>query len=175
MTIFDREQIAMFNREQILKMIPHSGTMCLLDAVLNWDEVSLRCLSSRYRHPDNPMRRADGTLGTACGVEIAAQAVAVHCRLLAASKGAPQRGYLVSLRDVKLLAGRLDAIDGDLIVDAERMVGDAISATYHFALAVQGAKLLSGRVTVLLGAAQEGLGPKPRTKPAASPSPGIAE
>ena len=173
--------MTMFDREQILGMIPHSGSMCLLDAVLNWDEVSLRCLSSRYRLQDNPMRRANGILGTVCGVEIAAQTVAVHCRLLATARGAPQHGYLVSLRDVKLRAQRLDAIEGDLIVDAERMAGDAISATYHFGLAVQGIKLLSGRVTVLLGAAQEGLGeglgprPQARTKASTLPSPGLAE
>lgn len=148
----------MIDREQILTMIPHSGSMCLLDAVLEWDEVSLRCQSRRYRDQDNPMRRADGVLGTACGIEIAAQAVAVHCRLLAGSEGPPQRGYLVSLRDIQLLAGRLDAVEGDLMVDAERLVGDAISATYHFMLTVNGTQLLSGRVTVLLGAAQQGLG-----------------
>jgi predicted hotdog family 3-hydroxylacyl-ACP dehydratase len=141
--------MTIFDREQILKMIPHAGAMCLLDGVLSWDEVSVRCLSRRYRDDDNPMRRANGALGTACGVEIAAQAMAVHGRLISENKGAPSRGYLVSLRDVQLRTGRLDAVEGDLVVEAERLMGDANGATYRFVLAVQGVELLNGRVTVL--------------------------
>jgi predicted hotdog family 3-hydroxylacyl-ACP dehydratase len=154
----------MFNREQILRMIPHSGSMCLLDEVLSWDEASLRCLSRRYRGKDNPMRRANGELGTACGIEIAGQAAAVHGRLLAEPEGEPARGYLVSLRDVQLRSGCLDAIHGDLVVDAVRLAGDANSAIYHFALAVHGIELASGRFTVLLNAAQEDLEPRGQTK-----------
>ena len=106
------------------------------------------------------MRRENGVLGTICGIEIAGQAVAVHSRLLAESTGEPAQGYLVSLREVQTRTGRLDAIDGDLVIDADRLAGDAISATYQFALSVAGTKLLSGRLTVLLTAEQEGLGPK---------------
>jgi predicted hotdog family 3-hydroxylacyl-ACP dehydratase len=152
--------MSIFNRQQILQMIPHSGSMCLLDEVLAWDEVSLRCLSRRYRDPDNPMRRENGVLGVICGTEIAGQTVAVHCRLLAESSGEPVQGYLVSLREVRTRIGRLDAIDGDLVIDADRLAGDAISATYQFVLSVAGTELLSGRLTVLLTAEQEGLGPK---------------
>jgi len=162
--------LSIFDREQILKMIPHAGSMCLLDEVLDWDEASLRCLSRRYRDKDNPMRRANGVLGSACGIEIAGQAVAVHSRLLAESVGEPPRGYLVSLRDVRCASGRLDAVDGDLVVDARRLVGDAVSATYQFTLAVREMILLSGRVTVLLNAAQEGLGPRDRAIASRSPA-----
>ena len=149
----------MLNRQQILRMIPHSGSMCLLDEVLDWDAVSLRCLSRRYRDPDNPMRRENGVLGTICGIEIVGQAVAVHCCLLAQSTGEPQQGYLVSLREVRSRAGRLDAISGDLVIDANRLAGDAISATYQFALSVAGTALLNGRLTVLLQTELEGLVP----------------
>jgi predicted hotdog family 3-hydroxylacyl-ACP dehydratase len=137
-------------REQILQMIPHAGAMCLLDAVLHWDDFSIRCRSRRYRDQDNPMRRADGTLGAACGVEIAAQAMAVHGGLISTNESAPSLGYLVSLRDVQLRTGRLDAVEGDLTVDAERLMGDANGATYRFLLTAKGIELLSGRATVLL-------------------------
>jgi predicted hotdog family 3-hydroxylacyl-ACP dehydratase len=139
------------DREQILKMIPHAGTMCLLDAVQDWDAVSVHCVSRRYRDEDNPMRRADGALGTACGVEIAAQAMAVHGRLISGNDGPPVRGYLVGLRDVWLRTGRLDAAGGELVIDAERLMGDAQGARYRFTLAVQSVELLSGHATVLLG------------------------
>lgn len=143
MTLMDRQQIA--------AMIPHAGTMCLLDAVLSWDAVSVRCLSRRHRRADNPMRRADGGLGAVCGVEIAAQAMAVHGRLVAGGGSPPAHGYLASVRDVHLRISRLDDVAGDLIVDAARIMGDTQGATYRFALASDGIELVSGRATVLFG------------------------
>jgi predicted hotdog family 3-hydroxylacyl-ACP dehydratase len=139
-------------RAQIMTMIPHAGTMCLLDQLLGWDQNSVRCLSRRYAWKDNPMRRADGTLGMATGIELAAQAMAVHGRLSAATAGAPARGFLVSLREVRLSAGPLDATPGDLLIDAARLVGDAAGATYQFALTRDGVELISGRAMVVLSA-----------------------
>lgn len=149
----------LIDRERIATMIPHSGAMCLLDGVLGWDAVSVRCLSRRYQDGDNPMRRADGALGMACGIEIAAQAMAVHGQLIALEGGAGDggraaRGYLASVRDVRFEMERLDAGSGDLIIDSERLMGDAFGATYRFALAREGVALLSGRATVLLQVAE---------------------
>jgi len=143
MTLVDRQQIA--------AMIPHAGAMCLLDAVLSWNAVSVRCLSRRCWNADNPLRRADGGLGAVCGVEIAAQAMAVHGRLVASGGNPPAHGYLASVRDVRLRVSRLDDVAGDLIIDAERLMGDAQGATYQFALASDGIALVSGRATVLFG------------------------
>lgn len=140
----------MIGQEQIATMIPHAGEMCLLDEVLHWDEPFIRCLSRRYAGPNNPMRRADGTLGAACGIEIAAQAMAIHGRLSAPADGAVSIGYLASLRDVRLSVVLLDAEPGDLLVEAERLMGDASSASYRFSLTRGGTELLSGRATVLL-------------------------
>lgn len=143
----------MIDRDTITTMIPHTGAMCLLDAVLHWDETAVRCLSRRYRDADNPLRRADGRLGAASGVEIAAQAMAVHARLRSDQAGVPLRGYLASLRDVRLGAQYLDAVDDDLIIDAEILMGDASGASYRFALSAGGHLLVSGRATVVLEAA----------------------
>jgi predicted hotdog family 3-hydroxylacyl-ACP dehydratase len=138
------------DRVQILKMIPHAGSMCLLDSVLEWDAVSVRCRSRRYRDLDNPMRRANGRLGTATGIEIAAQAMAVHGRLTSGNETPPSRGFLVSLREVQLRTATLDRQEDDLIVDAERLMGDASGATYRFVVTAKNIELLSGRATVLL-------------------------
>jgi predicted hotdog family 3-hydroxylacyl-ACP dehydratase len=140
----------LIDRDRIATMIPHSGAMCLLDGVLSWGEGSVRCLSRRYQERDNPMRRADGALGMACGIEIAAQAMAVHGQLITGDGSRPNRGYLASLRDVRLGARWLDAVPGDLVIDAERLMGDANGASYRFAVAREGLTLLSGRATVLL-------------------------
>jgi predicted hotdog family 3-hydroxylacyl-ACP dehydratase len=143
------------DRARIATLIPHAGTMCLLDSVLRWDASSVRCLTRRHARDDNPLRRPDGTLGAACGIEIAAQAMAVHGRLVAEGAGSSGNGYLASLRDVHLRRARLDDVADDLVVDAERLMGDVHSAVYHFALGSGGVEFLSGRATVLLDAVPE--------------------
>ncbi len=137
------------DHDSIATMIPHQGAMCLLDAVLRWDAASIACLSRRYRAPDNPPRRQDGTLGTATGIELAAQAMAVHGRLLAGADGAPRPGYLASVRDVRLRHGTLDPGEGDLMVEAQLLMGDDKSAAYSFTLTCDGLARLTGRATVL--------------------------
>ena len=139
------------SRDAILALIPHGGAMCLLDEVLDWDAAAIHCLSDRYRATDNPLRRADGTLGSACGIEIAAQAMAVHGRLTAPAEGMPVPGYLVSLRDVHLSGPRLDTAAGALTVRATRLMGDARGATYGFSVIDREIEMLSGRATVLFG------------------------
>ncbi len=62
--------------------IPHQGSMCLLDAVLRWDTQHVACSATSHGDPSNPLRQF-GRLGAACGIEYAAQAMAVHGALLA--------------------------------------------------------------------------------------------
>jgi predicted hotdog family 3-hydroxylacyl-ACP dehydratase len=139
-------------REQISMMVPHAGAMCLLDGVLHWDAVSMRCFSRRFQQADNPMRRGDGTLGTACGIEVAAQAMAVHGRLLAQTCGSPTQGYLVSVRDVWLARQHFDTDSDRLLIDVERIGGDTRGATYRFGVTSGAIELLGGRATVVFGA-----------------------
>jgi predicted hotdog family 3-hydroxylacyl-ACP dehydratase len=138
------------DHREIAAMIPHSGSMCLLDAVLAWDAISLRCLSRCHHLRGNPMRRADGTLGAACGIEFAAQAMAVHGHLVSGDTGQAVRGALASVRDIHLRTGTLDEIEGDLTIDVYRVMGDGRGATYRFVIASSDVEVLSGRATVLL-------------------------
>lgn len=139
------------DRGRIAAMIPHAGTMCLLDAVVRWDATSIRCLTRCHRRADNPLRRPDGALGAVCGVEIAAQAMALHGRLIADRVDPPVPGYLASVRDVRLRVACLDQVADELVVDAELLMEGARGASYRF---VVGADLLSGRATVMFGVAE---------------------
>jgi predicted hotdog family 3-hydroxylacyl-ACP dehydratase len=125
--------------------------MCLLDGVLEWNDAALRCVSHRHRAIDNPLRRTDGLAGI-CGIEFAAQAMALHGRLAARADGQPAMGYLVSLRDVTCRAPRLDILGGDLLIAAERLAGDDAQALYRFALTCEGAAIVEGRATAMLRA-----------------------
>lgn len=136
-------------REEISALLPHAGAMCLLDGVVRWDQASIRCVSGRHRAADNPLRRPDG-LAAICGIEFAAQAMAVHGRLAAEVDAAPRAGYLASLRDVVCSEARLDLLEGELVIDAERLMGDERQAIYRFAVGCAGRDIVSGRAAVLL-------------------------
>ncbi len=147
--------MSILGHKEILELIPHAGSMCLLDEVLNWNAVLVRCLSRRYHELDNPLRRTDGKLGAACGIEIAAQAMAVHGRLTAPADTPPMPGYLVSLRNVRLAAPVLDGGTGDLLlVEAHLMAGGKDSASYEFVVSSRGTPWVEGRAVVLFGAAR---------------------
>lgn len=141
----------MLNREWIAAHIPHQGTMCLLNAVLEWDAQRIVCEALSHRLPDNPLR-AEGRLGAATGVEYAAQAMAVHGGLLAPEGTEPTQGYLTSVRSLHLHVARLDDCEGALRVSAERLSGDTRIILYQFQIHHQDRCLLDGRASVVLNA-----------------------
>ena len=144
----------MLDRAAIAARIPHQGSMCLLDAVLAWDSGQIHCRASSHRQPDNPLRAA-ARLGAACGIEYAAQAMAVHGALLAPAGAPPRPGYLASVRSVQLAVDRLDDLPQDLDIVAERLSGDEHNILYHFRVEHAGNLLLSGRAAVMLVAQPE--------------------
>src|SRR6266404_1213005 len=98
------------NKAEIRTLIPHSGLMCLLDQVTQWDDRSITCVANTHRDPANPLRR-NGHLSALHAFEYGAQAAAVHGGLRARSVGkiAPP-GYLAALRNAHLHVMRLDHI-----------------------------------------------------------------
>ncbi|HUA25824.1 MAG TPA: hypothetical protein VMA54_16975 [Steroidobacteraceae bacterium] len=141
------------DHEWIGRHIPHRGGMCLLDEVLSWDDVRIRCRATSHRLTDNPLRAHD-RLGAACGVEYAAQAMAVHGAIMAHLAGTQVRaGLLTSVRNLVMRVTRLDDLDTDLIATADRLAGDAGSTLYEFTVAAGGKELLSGRASIVFGAA----------------------
>lgn len=131
-------------------LIPHAGSMCLLDAVLDWDEETIHAASTSHARADNPLRGARG-LHAIHLAEYGAQAMAVHSALLARRQGAttPRAGRLVSLRDVRLFAEYVERLDGRLDVHAQCLAADAGSAQYAFRVEHRGRLLLSGRAAVI--------------------------
>ncbi|MEO5660701.1 MAG: 3-hydroxylacyl-ACP dehydratase [Polaromonas sp.] len=150
---------ATLQHDDIACRIPHQGSMCLLERVTGWDTSQIKCEASSHRAAANPLR-AYGRLGAACGVEYAAQAMAVHGALIAEAQAsadearpAPQIGYLASVRGVILHVERLDDISDTLTIHAERMSGDDTTILYGFSLRAGPALLLAGRAVVVLNAA----------------------
>ncbi len=136
--------------------------MCLLDEVLDWNLSHLRCTSREHRSLSNPLRLGH-QLSAVCGIEFAAQAMAVHGALvddalvhgkLTNSEGSeePRHGYLMSLRQVKLNTTRLDDIIDDLDIYVERIGGDGVTVIYEFRVTAQAHQLLSGRAAIFTNA-----------------------
>lgn len=143
---------AVLNQAWIRRHIPHQGSMCLLDHVEAWDERGIRCRAVSHRATDNPLRAHD-RLGAACGIEYAAQAMAVHGALLAPPDGpSPRAGYLVSARTVQLHVSRLDDIAADLLVEASCITRSENNILYQFSISAAGRPLLEGRAAVVLDA-----------------------
>ncbi len=126
--------------------------MCLLESVVDWSATTISCRATSHTDPANPLR-AEGRLGSASGIEYAAQAMAVHGALLAETGGRPRHGYLTSLRGVTLRVARLDDLPGELSVQAECLSGDGTNILYRFAVSHAGRCLVDGRAAVVLDAA----------------------
>lgn len=136
----------------ILAHIPHQGSMCLLEAVTEWDEAHIVCHAISHRALDNPLR-SDQQLGAACGIEYAAQAMAVHGALLAPHDSPVARvGYLVSVRGTQLHVLRLDDIAADLEIDATCITRSENNILYQFSIRAAGTCLLAGRAAVVVNA-----------------------
>jgi predicted hotdog family 3-hydroxylacyl-ACP dehydratase len=140
----------MLDKTDWAPLIPHAGTMCLLDAVLAWDATTIHAVSAGHARADNPLRGADG-LHAVHLAEYGAQAMAVHGALLARAQGLEtvRPGLLVSLRDVQLADEYVDRLDGVLDVHAECLYADATGAQYAFRVEHRGRPLASGRAAVI--------------------------
>jgi predicted hotdog family 3-hydroxylacyl-ACP dehydratase len=138
------------DKAALCKLIPHHGTMCLLNAVEQWDDTSILCTTASHRDATNPLRR-ENQLEAVCGVEYAAQAMAVHVGLLQQGKNRRLAvGYLGAIKNLILQTTRLDDMKGDLTVQATRLVGEVDCFIYAFRVSAQRQELLEGRASIFL-------------------------
>jgi predicted hotdog family 3-hydroxylacyl-ACP dehydratase len=140
-------------KRDIAGLIPHAGAMCLLDTVVEWDSTNITCVASSHRDRDNPLA-SGGRLDVICGIEYAAQAMAVHSRLTRPGDGRPEAGYLASARDVVCRVARLDLLPDDLMVSAELLHFETSGALYGFRLWSGTAAIMEGRAAVVLAVAR---------------------
>lgn len=141
-------------REAWAALVPHAGSMALIDAVVDWDATRIHATGERHTIADHPLRSRQG-LHAVHLVEYGAQASAVHAVLLAASSGetSKQSGKLVSVRDLRLQVEYVELGHGRLDVRAERLLADDRGAHYAFNVEQGGQLLASGRVAVMYGGA----------------------
>src|SRR4029079_2054811 len=129
------------DKPEIRTLIPHAGTMCLLDNVTDWDDKSIVCTTDTHRDETNPPRR-DGRLSPLNALEYGAQAAAIHGGLRARAAGttAPPC-YLAALRDTHLHVVRLDDFASPLEVRVQRLFGDGGNTIYQCSISTDGAPI----------------------------------
>lgn len=135
--------------DTLCEMIPHHGSMCLLDSVIEWNETSISCRAISQCEPHNPLRK-DDALAAINGVEYAAQAMAVHGTLLDRTADKAGVAYLAALRGVTLHCDTLHQYP-EMILQCQRLGGDSSGFIYTFQVSNDKTLLLEGRATVIKG------------------------
>ncbi len=133
----------------IAALVPHAGSMCLLDRAVRWDADGILCMATSHRAETNPLRRG-GMLPAVCGVEYALQAMALHGALTGTEDGPQPPGYLASLRALELGVDRLDDIVEDLRIEARALTREARSFIYSFQATAEGRVLFAGQAAIIL-------------------------
>jgi predicted hotdog family 3-hydroxylacyl-ACP dehydratase len=140
----------MIDQARIRELIPHAGSMCLIDSVATWDEAQIECRASTHVDRDHPLRH-QGRLGAVHLVEYAAQAAAIHGALLSARDTALEPGMLVALRDCEFLQDTVDQLPGPLTVNARRQLANSDGLIYQFEVSSGSQTVLArGRLSVML-------------------------
>ena len=133
----------------IRDLVPHAGSMCLLEDVVARDAERATVIARSHVSSENPLRR-EGRLSALCLCEYGAQAMAVHGALVARGSGqALAPGFLVSLREVELTVPHVESLPGELRIEVERLAGGASGLQYRFRVTCAGAELARGRGAVI--------------------------
>jgi predicted exporter/predicted hotdog family 3-hydroxylacyl-ACP dehydratase len=132
------------------ELIPHEGSMCLLERVVEWDDRHVVLETASHRSPTNPLR-VNERLRAVNLCEYGAQAMAVHGGLRGTVSGVqPKPGMLVSLRSVQFGRDYVEDLPGDLRVEAECLQADAASLQYRFRITHGEEVIAEGRAAVVL-------------------------
>lgn len=133
----------------IRALVPHAGTMCLLEKVVDWNEDAATVVTRTHQAAWNPLRR-NGGLSAICLCEYGAQAMAAHGALVARASGKPfAPGLLVALREVELFVASAEQLPGELRVEVERLAGGAGGLQYRFRVSHAGTVVALGRAAVI--------------------------
>ena len=137
-------------REEILKLVPYQGRMCLWDEVVDWSAQDITLRAFNHRDVLHPLR-CDNQLRAIHLCEYGAQAMAVHGGLRGRERGgAVVPGVLVALRDVQLHVARIDDLPDALEATAQVLAEGEGSQQYSFRIHHRDQLLAEGRAAVML-------------------------
>jgi predicted hotdog family 3-hydroxylacyl-ACP dehydratase len=154
--LFSSLPASTLNAGDIARRVPHSGAMCLLHSISQWDEETIVAHANHRADSQHPLAIL-AQLDATAGIEYAAQAMAVHGALLgevAASKGQvqriPQMGFLASVRNVVCHQAFLHDQKETLTIHATRTAGTESPVSYEFSVHSGDVECVTGKATVVL-------------------------
>lgn len=113
----------------IALLVPHAGSMCLIDQVLEQNLDTIRC-RAQIRASGHPLAR-NGEIPSTVAIEYAAQACAIHGALLEKS-GQSRPGFLAKITSTKLDTRPLSPVDDPLMIFARRLSSTDQGCLYTF-------------------------------------------
>ena len=127
-------------------LIPHEGSMVLIDQVDDWDLNKISCSSRSHLLSNNPLM-VNNSLSAMHLIEYGAQAMAIHRGLLT---GESLQGFLAAVRDAKFFIDNLDNVHGALYIQAifELKINDNVVYTINVT-DENNAPLLEARASVV--------------------------
>jgi len=144
----------MLNKTEIESLLPHHGTMFLLEQVEHFDRNEIECSAISHRDVGNPLRH-NGCLPIQMAIEYAAQAAGIHGGLLNRElhPDAPaQMGYLAVISNLQWQAQRLDDLPGALRIHARRTAVTPGGRAYRVSIEHAGRSIMSGDLIIALEA-----------------------
>lgn len=133
-------------RSEFKHLVPHTGSMLLIDEVLSWsqEQIITRCIS--HQNPHHPLR-LNGKLSAIHLIEYGAQTMAVHCGLLT---GRSHPGFLAAVRAAHFYVDDLDKVTDALIIQATAELQLEKGAVYQMLIRdAHDTLLLDARATVV--------------------------
>jgi predicted hotdog family 3-hydroxylacyl-ACP dehydratase len=134
----------LLNRDQIMAMIPHGNSMCMLSSVESWNNDSIHCSSKYFACNENPLFEMNAT-NSVLFIEYAAQAAAVHASLLQSQLGEARPAYIGAVKQIELLASVRD-LQSAIDIKATCLLNDRSGAIYEFEVNQGSLALLRGRL-----------------------------
>ncbi|MBE0468951.1 MAG: hypothetical protein IBX55_05485 [Methyloprofundus sp.] len=134
------------SQAQFAHLIPHAGSMMLIDQVDSWTDKQIHCSTQSHLASDNPLR-LNNSLSVMHLIEYGAQSMAIHGGLLA-DKSSP--GFLVAVRGAHFHIDSLDSISSALHIEASAELKIENGAVYAFRITdSHDLLLLDARATVV--------------------------
>lgn len=138
------------DKQQLCQLIPHDGSMCLLDGVDSWDERQIQCWSKSHLVADNPLRNSS-RLSSVNAIEYGAQAVAIHGRLISDDNSSTSHsGFLVQIKNIDFEDCDLSSLPGNLCVQAEQIHCDNTSMLYTISIKHDQDQIMTGRIMIFI-------------------------
>ena len=136
------------DKRKISELMPHGPSMCLIDRVVEYDSVRIKCETNSHQSASNPLVNS-GKVSTIILVEYASQVAAIHAALNKQEFTGGKPAYIGSVKNVILLATSFDTATNTLTLDAKCILATSNGAIYEFS--VSNHRLLAkGQINLLL-------------------------